>query len=335
MTDTSEGSGVDENQNADEAPKTDYEITGDKDPSEIEAEEAQKAARKAAKKAKEAEDTDEDDEDDEDIEDDDEGDDDDSEDGEGDDADDDDEQDDDDDDEDQSDDEDESDNGRKKRRGGFQKKIDKLEAEIERLNTQLQDNQANFRTVDPFAPEPKRQDFRTDRDFEDAHTDWRLDQREAKRQADAKKENFKLSQKAKVSRYEAKTQELRKDKSYAKTIESYDGPLTIGMQQALIDSEYGPEVALEIAKNPKIGQRMANMSLVQLNKEVARLEVKIEGKLEGKQAKNSQKSKSQKKVKSSAPPPVKPVKASSKNNVQKDDESYEDYLKRRQKRRGF
>lgn len=319
MADTSEGSGAN-NGSADDAPKTDYVITGD----ETEIEKADRLQSEAeAKKSEKAKKTadDDDDADDEDLEDDD----DES-------AEDDDEQDDDDDDEDQSDDEDESDNGRKKRRGGFQKKIDRLEAEIERLNSQLQDNQSGFRKVDPFAPEPKRQDFRTDRDFNDAHSDWRADQREAARQAEAKKENFKQSQKAKVSRYEAKTEELRKDEDYAKTIDSYDGPLTIGMQQALIDSEYGPEVALEIAKNPELGEKMARMNLLQINKEISRLEVKIENR---QAKKKSRKSTSQKKTKSSAPRPIEPVKGSTKVKVDPDSEPYEDYLKKRQKRRGY
>ena len=324
MADTPiEGSGADD-KSAEDAPKTDYVVTGDETQIEKAEREKDEAEAKKSEKADKKADEDEDDEADEDLDDDD------AEDDEDADAADDDEQDDDDDDEDQSEDEEESDTGRKKRRGGFQKKIDRLETEIANLQGQLQDNSNNFRKVDPFAAEPKRQNFRTDQDFNDAHTDWRDDQREASRQAEAKKANFQQSQGKKVEIYEAKTIELRKNEDYAKAVDSYDGPLTIGMQQGLIDSDYGPEVAFELAKNPEIGRKMAGMTMLQINKEIARLEVKIERK----QAKTKSRKSTSKKTKSSAPRPIEPVKGTTKVKVDADSEPYEDYLKKRQKRRG-
>ena len=324
MADTSEeSSGANEN-SAEDAPKTDYVITGDE--TEIEKSERLEAEAEAKETEEEENSDDDDDAEDEDLEDDDDTDDDDDS------ADEDDDDQDDDDGEEEQTDEDESDKGKKKRRGGFQKKIDKLNAVIEGLQDQIADKSYG-RKVDPFAPEPERQAFRTDREFDDAHMDWRVDQREAGRQEEAKKEDFKTSQKVKVLRYEAKTEELRKNSKYAKAVDSYDGPLTVGMQQALIDSEYGPEIALKIAKSPKLGKRLAKMPVLALNKQIGRMEARIE---DGNTLKvtKSVKSKSKTKKKSSAPSPIKPVKEASNKVIDKDNESYEDHLKRRQRRRG-
>lgn len=306
-----EGSGA---QGSDDATKDgrDYVVSGGQDESE-----------KARLAEKAADDADEDDLDDD----------------EGDDA---------DDDEDGSDDDDQSDDEdsgkrRKRKRGGFQKKISRLEEEKEYWRRkalegftdkpQKQDQKPKAEDAPPKKPDPK--DFETYDEYSEALTDWKVDEKlrkaEETRQADAKQAQFKETQRTKVQRYEEGIAEAQKAyEDFDEVIEDYDGPLTIGMQQALLDSDMGPQVAYHIAKNPKLGEKMAGMTILQINKEVAKIEARLErqakGKGEGTATKKTSKS----------PPPIDPVKGSSKSRKSPDDQSYEEYLKEReQRRRGY
>ena len=295
---------------ADEAPKNDYVITGD----ESEMEKAQKGAadadkagatqKKPSKEADEADDEDEDDGDD---------------------------------------DEDQAESGKPKRkRGGFQKKIARLEEEREYWRQQALGSakKPEQQTEDQKKPE-KRDDARPDpKDFDDyddyneALTDWKVDQklkqRDEERQTEAKKSEFKKSQESKVERY-TKAIDVAKEifDDFDEVIEDYDGPLTIGMQQALVDSEIGPQVAYYLAKNPKEAEKVGKMtSLIEINKFIGKIEAKIEAQQDGKAAADEPKI-------TKSPPPINPVKGSSKSKKDVDDLSYEEYSKERAKRRGY
>lgn len=300
-------------QGSDDAAKDerDYVITGDESEAEKEIRLAQEAAD--AQKAKNSKDADDDGDDDAD---------------------------DDDDDDDQSDDDD-SGKARKRKRGGFQKKISRLEAEVAELTAKLQkqspgdkdEGKSSEKSDDapPKRPDPK--DFKTYDEYTEALTDWKVDEKlrkaEEKRQTEAKKSDFKKAQETKVQRYEKgieAAQEIYED--FDDVIEDYDGPLTIGMQQALLDSDMGPQVAYYIAQNPKVGEKMAKMTLVQINKEVAKIEARLEAKQGDKAADDDKKT-------SKSPPPIDPVKGSSKSKKSVEDMDYEEYLKERQKRRGY
>ena len=308
MTDnTHEGSGV---QNADDAPKDDrdYVITGEDDESE-KAALAQKAEDEAEKQVDEdADDDGEEDEDDDEGEDD------------------------------QSD--EDSGKPRKRKRGGFQKKIARLEEEkeywrqkaLETPETKREKGKSSEKKAEddtPKRPDPK--DFETYDEYSEALTDWKVEEklrkRDEDRQTEQKQSEFKAAQQSKVERYEegiAEAQKLHDD--FDEVIEDYDGPLTIGMQQALLDSDIGPQVAYYIAQHPKVGEKMAKMSILQINKEVAKIEARLErqqGDDEGAADKKTTK----------APPPITPAKGTSKNKKSPDDQSYEEYLAEREKRR--
>lgn len=298
-------------QGSDDAAKDerDYVITGEESEAEKDARLAQEAAD--AQKAKNSKDADDDDDDDAD---------------------------DDEDDDDQSDDDD-SGKARKRKRGGFQKKIARLEAEVAELTARLKDQPAKkddgaSKKADdapPKRPDPK--DFKTYDEYTEALTDWKVDEKlrkaEEARQTEAKKSEFKEAQQTKVQRYEKGVEAAQaKYDDFDDVIEDYDGPLTIGMQQALLDSEMGPEVAYHIAQNPKLGEKMAKMTLVQINKEVAKIEARLEAKQGDKAADDDKKT-------SKSPPPIDPVKGSSKSKKSVEDMDYEEYLKERQKRRGY
>lgn len=295
---------------ADEAPKNDYVITGEEsemEKAQREAADAEKAGATQKKPSKEAEPADEDDDDDGD------------------------------------DDEDQAEDGKPKRkRGGFQKKIARLEDEKEYWRKKaLEGSEKPAQKADDQKKPEKRDDARPDpKDFDDydayneALTDWKVDQklkeRDEKRQTETKVSEFKQSQEQKRQRYEEGMEAARElYDDFDEVIESYDRPLTIGMMQALVDSEIGPQVAYYLAKHPKEAQRIEKMtSLVEINKAIGKIEAKVEAQQEGKGDADEPKT-------TKSPPPINPVKGSSKSKKDPDDLSYEEYSKERAKRRGF
>ncbi len=243
--------------------------------------------------------------------------------------------------EDQSDDEDSS-RQKKRKRGGFQKKIARLEDEKEywrkkALGTKDRSlDEQSFdqkKAEDAPANKPTPEDFETYDEYSEALTDWKVDEKlkkiEETRQTETKKSELKTSQETKVKQYEESVVDARsRYDDFDEVVEDYDGPLTIGMQQALLDSELGADVAYYIAQNPKIGEKMAGMTLLQVNKEVGRIEARLENSTgEGKKSAETTKKTSK------SPPPITPVKGSSKSKKSPEDQSYEEYLNEREKRR--
>jgi hypothetical protein len=299
---------------ADEAPKNDYVITGEESEMEkaLKPADADKAGKAEKKPSKDAEPADDDEDDGDDDEDQDEG-------------------------------------GKPKRkRGGFQKKIARLEDEKEYWRSKALggsdkkpsddgkgDDKSKADAKKDARPDPK--DFDDYDDYNEALTDWKVDQKLAKRdedrQTEAKKSEFKKSQESKIERYTKgidAAKEIYDD--FDEVIEEYDGPLTIGMQQALVDSDIGPQVAYYLAKHPKEAEKIGAMrSIIEINKAIGKIEAKLE-------AQNDQDDKAaddEKPKVSKSPPPINPVKGSSKNKKDPDDLSYEEYMQERKKRRGY
>jgi len=242
----------------------------------------------------------------------------------------------------EDDDQPKGDKAKKPRRGGFQKKIAKLEAELAAIRAEKTGGKQDdppAKDAPKAAEKPKPEDFTTYDDYIEALTDWKTDQRIEKRENDrrteAKASEFKKSQQTKVQRYEEGIEAVKEMEGYEdfdEVIEEYDGPLTIGMQQALLDSEIGPQVAYYLAKNPDEAERISKLNLIEMNKAIGKIEARLEKssqKGEGDEGKATKVAKTTK-----APPPINPVKGSAKSKKDPDDQSYEEYLQDRQKRRG-
>lgn len=198
--------------------------------------------------------------------------------------------------------ENENSEARKPRRGGFQKKIAARDVEIERLKAELA--RAKPETVtQPKKPRPE--DSPTWEEYNEALVEFKAnevaDKKLAERDSKTSESNFRKDMQARADLYDERVEKVKEThKDFDEVIEAYDGPLTVQMQQAILESDIGPEISYYLAKNPEEADKLASMSILGMNKAIGRIEATIEGK-KGQAVKTT-----------NSPPPITPVRASSK-----------------------
>jgi len=219
---------------------------------------------------------------------------------------------------DESDEAEESGKDKGKKKGGFQRKIDKMtarqkaaEQEIEYWksqalkapNDQKKEEPAKQAVTKSDDAEPSPDDFETHKEYINALTDWKLDQREKKAKIEADKKNF-LSEQEKVF----KAYHERKN-AFAKTVDDFDEvlddakdvPITPAIQAAILESDFGPQVAYELAKNRAEFERIVKLGPLSAAREIGKIEARIALKAsEQKETKETKKT-------TSAPKPIEPV----------------------------
>ena len=220
---------------------------------------------------------------------------------------------------------------RKKRGGGWQKKIARLEAE----NARLRQLELAAQPAQKGLEEPKRDDYTDWDEFRKAEREY--DRQVAKREA---LEAFELKQREKEGQKEfeikkttfsQKQEEARQIYAdYDETLAEFDDvPVNPAIHQAMLESDVGAEIAYHLAKNPELFEKLndPNISVVTLGRELGKIEASLESNRRGKVAA----------VKTTkAPPPISPVKPSAvTSNKSLEEADYEEYYARRQKERGY
>lgn len=201
---------------------------------------------------------------------------------------------------------------------GLQKRFDKitkekgdLARENEELKRKLEEsNQGSRPAQDKNAPPQKAEEavgdgkptldkYETLEAFYEALADWKLDQREktkaATAEADKAKESAAAAQKVWNDR---ETTFKAEHADYDGLIDEVQIPKTASVpaiQQALIESEIGPAILYDLAKNPDELKRIAGLSPASAVKEI--------GKIEARLAEKKAPEKPQQKL-SNAPPPA-------------------------------
>lgn len=220
-------------------------------------------------------------------------------------------------DDDQKDSSEEEEKAKPKKKGGFQKKLERKDREIEFLREQLMRQQQPQQPEKPAEKtvakdtKPKSEDFESHSDYIEALTDWKVEQKAQELTQKSQQEAVKSAYKTKLDEFQAKT------KDFAKSVEDYqdviddasDVMIPVGLQEAILESDAGPEILYTLAKNKTELMRISKLSLVAQAKEI--------GKLEAKLAKPEEK-KPEVKTKTAAPPPPKPVGTKSPGKVVKD-----------------
>lgn len=205
-----------------------------------------------------------------------------------------------------------------KRKGGWQRKIEKLTSQVETLTSQVAGKKpgaggegappaeaaAAAAAEDPKfeKPEPKIEDFESLTDFTRAHTEWVLDGRDFARGLSDAKAAWQKEQQTLVDGWKTrKAEALTRLADYAAVTAAVDDvPLPIPHQTLFLKSEFGPDLAYQLAKD-----RPALENFARLSPEAARQEFgRLEGKLEA--AKAAAPPTPTKKV-STAPAPIKPL----------------------------
>lgn len=171
-----------------------------------------------------------------------------------------------------------------KKKGGFQRRIDKLTTERKQLaaeNEELKRKLAGEPAAQPkseaTAAKPKPDDFTSYDDYVEKLAEWTTDQAEAKREA--KRQAQEASRKAEQAQAEVSNVWQSRVKEFAATapdfedvLEAVDTPISPALTQALLDSEHGPAIAYELAKNTKEIERLNTLSPIAVAREIGRLE---------------------------------------------------------------
>lgn len=155
---------------------------------------------------------------------------------------------------------------KRKRAGGWQRKIDRLE----RMNEQLVQQLGSQRPAPTNAKPPKEQTAEEKAAADAAaYMDGLVDQRLALREA-------KQRQQAVVADFQRRTAEVRaKIPDFEDVVMSADIPGESALGQVLLTSEHGPAIMYQLAKNPGELARISALPPLDAAREVGRLEAKL------------------------------------------------------------
>lgn len=204
-----------------------------------------------------------------------------------------------------------------KKKGGFQRRIDKLNKRVSSTEQERDywKEQALKKGETPN-PEPKEakvektaksdtgkpdpDKFETVADYLEAVADWKYEQRIQKAEADKKLAEAKSTYEKSISTFQEKRDEFKKSVAdYDEALESVEHiPLSVALHDFILESEHGPQLAYELAKNPDEYERVSKLSPLALYREMGKMEAKI--------SPASTSEKTPNKI-TKAPPPIKPV----------------------------
>ena len=210
---------------------------------------------------------------------------------------------------------DESDKDKPKKKGGFQRRIDKLNSRIAERDRELEYlRKMAVNTARPAEAEktvetkmeatdgkPNPDTFDTHAEYVEAVAEWKFDQKQKQltqeQQRVARETEYTKTLQA-YSEREKSFEAIHGD--YREVLESVDTiPLTVTVKETIVTSDVGPALAYELAKNPKELERIVALG----NSNAAARELgKIEARLESKATEKQEPKKTTK-----APEPISPV----------------------------
>lgn len=205
-----------------------------------------------------------------------------------------------------------------KKKGGFQRRIEKLirERETERkqreaLEARLAELERSAGTGKPGdkidakkteAPgKPKAEDFESHADWVEAVADWKAEQKLKERDAQNEQAKFQAEREAKAKAFDERQRAFAKaTKDYNEVVEGVVYPPAA--LDAIVKSEIGPQLAYELAQD---ADELARLSALEWS-DCAREMGKLEAKLQLRTASEATKKLETKKL-TQAPKPIEPV----------------------------
>lgn len=247
----------------------------------------------------------------------------------------------------QSEESNESEDKPKAKKGGFQRRIDKLNSRyneerqrreaLEQRLAQLEAGSTKPEKIEakpePVEGKPNAENFETHAEYVEALTEWKIEQREIKARAEKEKESLKSAQdKALNDHYAREKSFADKTEDYAEVIQDFiaDAPkVTAAFEQSIVESEHGPEIMYMLAKDRKEFDRINSLSYAGIYKEIGKLEAKLSQASEPKQ---------EIKKTTNAPKPITPIGSGKSSTTTKSlDEmsqaEYEAYRRKQEKMR--
>ena len=171
------------------------------------------------------------------------------------------------------------------KKGGVQKRIDELTRkahEAEREARYWREHAAGKQGAPSSqdAPKPARADFADDAAFMEALTDWKTDQKlSAHKQQTAAERQQEAESRQSATRFELYQQRVADSAEslpdFAEVVNASEVPVQPHVLESILDSEHGPALAYQLAKDPDALQRLNDMTPLQAAREIGRLEEKL------------------------------------------------------------
>jgi len=216
---------------------------------------------------------------------------------------------------------------RPKKKGGFQRRIDKLnarysavQAEVEHWKSMALKQGAGEPKADKTVEttknvsqegKPNPDTFDTHSEYVEALTDWKTEQKFKEREQKAEKSKL-LSEHEQVlkSHSERVKSFMEKTDNFSEVLESVDDiPVSATVQEIIISSDNGPELMFELAKNRDEYARICKLAPLAAARELGKIESRLS-------AKSSDEKKPEAKKLTNAPKPIEPI-GGSKGKVSK------------------
>lgn len=221
---------------------------------------------------------------------------------------------------------DDSEKDKPKKKGGFQRRIDKLNARYTTAQQEIEHwkklalkdagdskvDSVETKSVDAHG-KPNPDSYDTHAEYVEALTDWKIEQREKVGKEASQREKQQAEQnEIKKAHFEREQSFSKKTPDYADVIKEFveiNPPVSLTFENLLYSSDNGPQILYELAQNMDEFNRINSLSPIAVAKEFGKLEAKISSK--------PSEPKQEIKKTTSAPKPIEPVGKSSSGSIRK------------------
>lgn len=224
-------------------------------------------------------------------------------------------------------------NGFKKRIDRFKRQLSDKDRELEYLRRENENLRSSGKETQPreqaLKPEssgkPKVADFETHEEYLEALSEWRVKQEFSERDAKTKATQVQSDYQKSLDAHRARTAEFAKTKPDFEDVISdlADFKVSAAVEHEIINSENGPELLYELAKDPDEFERICSLPAQAAARAIGRLEERLK----------SSSQKQETKIATTAPSPITTVGSRTGSGVKKDiydaDLSFADYEKLR------
>lgn len=154
---------------------------------------------------------------------------------------------------------------------------------------------------------PKREDFKTDEEFEDAKFDYRYKQRRAKEAAEAQRNAVETRLKENFENYQSQVAAFKEEHDDWDEVVNQPIPVHESVYLAIQEQENGAQVTYYLGKHPDYARRLAELSPLSAVMEIGRLAEKLKS---GSEPRSTTGGTQRKTTPTRVPDPVRPVSTS-------------------------
>lgn len=168
-------------------------------------------------------------------------------------------------------------------KSGVQKRIDTLIFQRNQAERDAAYWRQQAETAKAPSPAPKLADFETHDEYDHAMQQHRIDEGVNRGLAKtAEQQAARLTEQAQTATAEAYNQRAAEAATrlpdWAEVVGKSTAPMSPALQEALMESDRGPDLVYHLAKNPAEAERLNGMSVRQMDREIGRLESELAGK---------------------------------------------------------